>query len=151
MKKLILIFVFLFFFTSCARKQKDIFYFPQKEPSIKPSKLSLPYVKQIKIEKTKTGNNIFWKANLDKKALNNLEKKGYKFIGFNIYKLVRESIIPKKPINKKPIKNYNYLDKSALIKKIQEEVEYKKCYIIKIVFFFDKKIIEGPTSQIIFE
>ncbi|MCF7799749.1 hypothetical protein K9M16_01995 [Candidatus Babeliales bacterium] len=141
----------MFFFISCARKQKDIFYFPQKEISIKPNKLSLPYVKQIRIKKDKTGNNIFWKTNFDKDILNTLEKNGYKFIGFNIYKLSRASIIPKKPINKKPVNNYNYLDKSVLIKKNKEEIKYKNCYVIKIVFLFDKKTVEGPISQIAFE
>ncbi len=128
---------------SCGRKQKDIFYFPESKPVVKVNKLSLPYVKHVNVEKNKDGNKISWQPVLS-------EKKEEQLLGYNVYRLVRASIVPKKPLNKIVTTDNVFLDKS-IFQKDYEEQKYCNCYMVTAVFDVHDKVLEGPSSQIVCE
>ena len=140
-----LIILFGMLLTSCGRKQKNIFSFSHDNIPIV-NKLSLPVVRGVTIQKTKAGNLINWltpdlsKIPQEKSLLFN-KNLAHCFTGFNIYRLVRNNIIPKHPINNKPITTTNYLDKKASHQK-------QTLYLVKIVFSINQQLIEGPASAI---
>jgi hypothetical protein len=139
--KIYLIFILIFCFSGCGKKQKNIFDFTQKKINPKINKFELGFIKGITAKKTTSGNLITWnKLKTNKKHINN-------FKGYNIYRLVRSSIIPKKSLNKKIIENTNYLDQEIFL--LPDDFKQKNyCYVIKPVFFIENKIFLGITSQI---
>lgn len=129
------------FLPTCGRKQKNIFSFSQEDVPVI-NKLSLPVVRGITIQKTKDGALITWLApNLSHMQQETNKSLSDLFIGFNIYRLVRNNIIQKHPINKKPVTKTEYLDKKVFNKK-------QNLYLVKIVFSINQQTIEGPASAI---
>lgn len=130
---------------TCGRKRKNIFSFSNDNMPVV-NKLSLPVVRGITLQKANNGYLINWlmpdlSQVLQEKSLLFKKNLASCFIGFNIYRLVRNNIIPKHPINKKPITTTEYLDKKAPQKK-------QTLYLVKIVFSINQQIIEGPASAI---
>ncbi|MCK4650800.1 hypothetical protein KAT08_01365 [Candidatus Babeliales bacterium] len=145
MNVLIFILFFLFLQVGCGRKQKNIFYFPKKEYVLKINRLFFPSVKGVKVEKIDGGNNIYWRSIQD----DDLEiKNDVKFLGYNVYRLVRCYFVPKKPLNKKPIENTNFLDNQILKDEYLKKQE-QHCYLVQAVFKIHDRIYQGPSSQII--
>lgn len=136
-----MILILVLFFSGCGKKQKNIFDFTQKKPNSKINKFELGFIKGIEVKKNDSGNLISWnKFKTQKKYINN-------FKGYNVYRLVRSSIIPKKPLNKKPLNNLNYLDKEIF--SISNDFTQKNyCYAVKPVFIIENKFFFGITSQI---
>lgn len=130
----------LLFFTSCGRKQKNIFYFPETKTVEKINKLDLPATKILSVKKINNYNEIIWQ----KVKSNNdfLKEKNIKFIGYNIYKLVNSSIVPKKSLNTKIIIQEKFLDKNLNIKSKEDS------YIVRTIFKKNNKFLLGPTSQV---
>ena len=135
--------LFLLLFSGCGKKQKNIFNFSEKKPINKVNKFDLGFIKGIQIKKTDLGNLITWNI-LDK------EKKEFKkyFLGYNIYRLVRSSLVPKNPLNKKPIIQTMFLDKEILF--LSSDLKQKRyCYVLRSVFQIEEKNYLGAISQII--
>lgn len=137
------IILFLLLLSGCGRKQKNIFNFSEKENLKKVNKFDLGFIKGIQVKKTDLGNLITWNS-LYK------EKKELKrsFLGYNIYRLVRSSLVPKNPLNKKTIIQTMFLDKEVLF--ISSYLKQKRyCYVLRSVFLIEDKIYLGLISQII--
>lgn len=131
---------FITFFVSCGRKQKNIFYFPENKYLEKINKLDLPATKILSVENFGNYNKITWqKVNLNS---NFLKEKNIKFLGYNIYKLVNSSIVPKNCLNKEIINQDFFYDKK--INKILAE----DSYIIRTIFKKNNNILNGPASQV---
>lgn len=129
----LLLIIILLLLTSCGRKQRNIFSFPQEEQK-KISVFDFPCVKGMNVTKTNQGNKIQWIA---------LKEEGVsekKFLGYNLYRLNTQGFIPKKPLNASPLKNNEFFDKQKL--------ETQNLYLVKAVFMSNGKIIEGLSSQI---
>lgn len=141
-KSSIIICISLIILTNCGKKQNDIFSFQTQTKTVKINKLSFPAIKQVKVHKTSTGNNIFWE-HITKKT-NNAYLHGY-----NIYKFTQKSFIPKKPINNIAIQKNSYLDTTTLDPIICKK-QHKVCYLVRALFNVNGKIIEGPSSQIMY-
>ncbi len=135
--------LFLLLFSGCGKKQKNIFNFSEKKTINKVNKFDLGFIKGIQIKKTDLGNLITWNI-LDK------EKKEFKkyFLGYNIYRLVRSSLVPKNSLNKKPIIQTMFLDKEILF--LSSDLKQKRyCYVLRSVFQIEEKNYLGAISQII--
>lgn len=137
-------FTILLSLLACGRKQKNIFTFADEGvPQI--NKLSLPVIRGVNITKTTQANTITWLTpDLTKPFVNqSIPNKKFSdfFVGYNIYRLVRNNIIPKNPLNKKPLTTTTYTDKKIKHTK-------RSFYLIKTVFVINKQTIEGPASAI---
>lgn len=130
MRRLLVIWL-LFLSSSCGRKQRNIFTFPQEEPK-KLSIFDFPVVKGIRVTKVSHGNKITWFP------LSNITQTKV-FLGYNVYRLTLQGFIPKKPLNAIPLINNEFLDKQKTD---------KQSYLIKAVFRVNEKTIEGLSSQI---
>lgn len=142
-QKYLILLLVLFLLSSCGKKQKNIFDFSTKKEIYKVSKFDLGFVKQVKVEKTKFGNKLTW-SKFD------FESKDQKvqFIGYNVYRLARSGILPKKPLNKRPITVCFFLDRKSLFKK--RDVEFKDfLYTIVPVFDVDGNQVNGLLSSIV--
>jgi hypothetical protein len=100
--------------------------FSKETQSTKINKLSLPNVRNVKIVTDKDVTTISW----DKPVHENL-------IGYNVYRFDPIAFIPKNHINKKIITTESY---------IEQTIDENTCYIVKPVYQFDKKQVEGPGS-----
>ncbi len=134
--------LFLLLLSGCGRKQKNIFDFTEKKTVHRVDKFDLGFIKGIQVKKTDQGSLVTWDS-LD------AEKKIYKndFIGYNIYRLVRSSLIPKKSLNKKPIIQTTFLDKEVLL--LSSDLKQKSyCYVLRPVFLVEERIYLGTISQV---
>jgi len=129
------------FFQGCGRKQKNIFNFPEKE-SIKINRVLLPPVKGLIITEEKKGNLISWRS-IDLPAVYGPGKHPVIFNGYNVYRLVKGRFVPKAPINKKPIKDTSFLDRTA------RASVHHHAYLVRAVFTIDDQIVQGVASQIV--
>ena len=125
---------------SCGRKQKDIFNF-SKQKIQKINKLVFPPIKGAHATLIPQGIQLTWYP----VKTDQLKKVPYKtqLIGYNIFRLTRYRFVPKKPLNKTPITKEEFLD---TINKVHKKTY---CYFIRGVFQVEKKIIQGPGSQIV--
>ncbi len=140
----ILIISFLLF-TGCGRKQKNIFSF-EPEPKIKVKKLDLPAVRGLNITPKDGFPELTWFDLFNQKnstQINSLQKN---FVGYDVFKLTKQNFIPKHPLNKNPLTETQFLDKS---KKPARKNPSKSFYLVQPVFKFDNQIIKGPSSQIV--
>ena len=146
----------MIFFSGCGRRQKNIFYFPdpaqENKDAFNVNPLLLPFVRDIKLEKTDKGNLITWQSIKDSErfyAKNNYPTIKYKkeLLGYNIYKLVSAFFIPKKALNSDLIKSTEYLDESILNQLVKDKTA--NCYLVRAVFKVEDKIFHGPASQIV--
>ena len=136
------IILFLLLLSGCGRKQKNIFVFAEKKTIHRVDKFDLGFIKGIQVKKTDQGSLITWNS-LES------EKSEYKkdFIGYNIYRLVRSSLVPKKSLNKKPIIQTSYLDKEVLL--LSSDLKQKSyCYVLRPVFLIEEIIYLGVISQV---
>ena len=139
-----LLFTLVILFSACGRKQKNIFSFAdQNIPQI--NRLGLPVVRGVSATHTGHTNMINWltpqlATPFTAQQLSNKNFSDF-FIGYNVYRLVRNNIIPKMPLNKNPLKTTFYIDK-----KIKHHKRY--FYLIKTVFVINKQTLEGPASAI---
>jgi hypothetical protein len=146
--RLIFFSISLFLFFGCGRKQKNIFYFPSGKSALKVSKLSLPVVKGLKIQKTLQGNLLSWYdlSDQERHRFTELDKIEIEFVGFNVYRLVKSIFVPKKPVNQLLIKENRFLDNQIIQKEFEQESNY---YLVRAVFKFQNKNIQGPASQVV--
>ncbi len=142
MKRIIFFLILLFFLSSCGKKQKNIFDFTPKKEHFKVNRLDLCSIKNLKIQKNEFGNFISWK-DVDYKSSNSK----IKFLGFNVYRLVKSLIIPKKPLNDSYIKNNFFLDKEVL-KLPKDQIQKNYYYVVNAIFDVDGVIVKGPLSQV---
>lgn len=140
--RILLLSIFLFLLPACGKKQKNIFNFSHNKKSLKISKFDLDFVKNITITKTCNGYFLSWQ----KIAFKSNDK--IIFVGYNVYRLVRSLIIPKKSINSIPIKDTIFLDKKILYLS-KEFLQKKICYVVIPIFNIDGQIMKGLVSQII--
>ena len=136
------IILFLLLLSGCGRKQKNIFDFTEKKTVHRVDKFDLGFIKGIQVKKTDQGSLVTW-------DFLSAEKKIYKndFIGYNVYRLVRSSLIPKKSLNKKPIIQTTFLDKEVLL--LSSDLKQKSyCYVLRPVFLVEERIYLGTISQV---
>jgi len=129
----------LLMIANCGRKNNSFFNFGKKEPTVKINKLSLPSVRRLKATK-QDEDTILLKWQPAQPTSTDRE-----LVGYNIYKFARTSFIPKKPLNKSPIKETFLQEKIKTAKKNCVAV----CYAIRPVFRIEGKIFEGPLSEIV--
>ncbi|MFH1461334.1 MAG: hypothetical protein ABIF12_00080 [bacterium] len=142
MKILKYLFLFLVLLSGCGKKQKNIFDFYDKKVVSKVNKFNLGFIKGTNAKNTVSGNLITWNF-LD---ISSEYKKS--FVGFNVYRLVRSSLIPKKALNKKPLIQNQFLDKEIL--SLSSELKQESyCYAVRSVFFIEDKFVFGAISQIV--
>src|SRR5579862_1950115 len=136
-----LIFLFLasLLLSSCGSKQRNIFIFPEKETLVL-HKLDFPVIKGIRVQKTEQGNLITWRP-IDEQP-DTYNGHVCKFIGYNVYRLARASVIPRRPVNKKALVITSMLDTRN---KSQAQQAF---YLVRAVFKIDDQTIEGPVSRI---
>lgn len=135
--------LFLLLLSGCGRKQKNIFDFTEKKTVYRVDKFDLGFIKGIQVKKTDQGSFITWNSLVS-------EKKEYKkdFIGYNVYRLVRSSLVPKKSLNKKPIIHTNFMDKEVLL--LSPDLKQKSyCYVLRPVFLIEEQIYLGAISQVV--
>jgi hypothetical protein len=128
-------------FTSCGRKQRTLFQFPEKV-KIKISKLSLPSVRGLQVALSKKGAHLIWQP-IDLKLIEKNAKIQLSFEGYHVYRSARGYFVPKKPITKKPIKKTCFVDASSVVQR------KKYAYLVRGVFSCDQTIVQGPASQLV--
>ena len=148
-----LILVFLIF-TGCGRRQRGFFDFSSKAKKIKINKIELPVVQNLSVEYINSGCQLKWNHLSDR----NIKLNEYiaEFVGYNIYKFVDSGFIPKYPINEQVELNNSFFDENIscsfyyLIRAVFKVQDYN----IKSEAIFnvasDFRIIQGPSSQVIF-
>lgn len=143
MKRIYLInILLLIFLCGCGKKQKNIFNFSKKPKNQKINKFRFGFIKGIDVKKTGSkGNLITWEKLKIPEAYND------SFIGYNVYRLNKFLLIPKKPINNKPILKTSILDKEVLFLSPDSMQDYY-CYIIYPIFLINNKINYGAASQV---
>ena len=123
--------------TGCGKKQKNIFVF-DKVKRANVSVLGLPSVKGVVVTHEAEGVRISWyPVSLDGITPNDLC-----FRGYNVYRLTRAGIIPKKPLNKLFLIDTSFVDRHA---KGQPPTAG---YLIKAVFSVAKETFYAPASRI---
>ena len=140
-----LLIISFLFFTGCGRKQKNIFSF-EPDQKLKVTKLDLPAVKGLKIAKNGDCNILTWFDLFNQKnstSINSLQKN---FIGYDVFKLTKRNFIPKRPLNKNPLTETQFVDKN---KKFTKKSPRKSFYLVQPVFKFDNQFIKGLSSQIV--
>ncbi|KKQ32623.1 MAG: hypothetical protein US49_C0006G0074 [candidate division TM6 bacterium GW2011_GWF2_37_49] len=136
------VFVFLFFVSSCGRKQKIFFPLSQEEV-VAVNKLDLPSVKGLLVQQTDLGVYISWLPLFSEKTPSNIKEFEKNLLGFNIFRLEKNAMfIPKNPINKEIIYINHYVDFNKKINNLDS-------YTVQPIFKFGNKIVGGPSSQII--
>jgi len=148
-KLLIITFLFSFIFAGCGRKQKNIFYFPEKgQEELKINKLELPCVHEVNVLKKNNGNEVSWSPVKDCSIQSGDQKIIPTLLGYNVYRLVNRIFVPKKPVNESLIKSTSFLDTQVLK---EESYKSKKgtCYLVNVVFEIRNKMYHGPVSQIV--
>ena len=146
--KVVLLLIFLILLSACGKKQPNIFDFSPKKEFCKVSKFDLGFVKNLKVTKTDRGYTLFWQE-LAKQNLS-LKYKNAKiqFLGYDIYRLVRSSIIPKKSLNDFPIKETEFVD-TQILSLSKEFVLENPCYVVVPIFNVDGRTVKGLISQVI--
>ena len=117
----------------CGRKNRSIFLFPDKEPT-KVSKLELPVAKGLSKKFTDAGTVITWRPITETLAPE------ISHTGYNIYRLARASVIPKRPLNAQPLIQTTWCDATK---------KTPAFYVVRAVFKVNDHAIEGPISIII--
>lgn len=127
--------------SSCGKKQKNIFNFSRQEIQ-KINKLVFPPIKGARATHMPQGIQLTWHPI---KTVQ-LKKVPYKtkLIGYNVFRLTRYRFVPKKPLNGTPVIKEEFLDT------INKAHKKTYCYFIRGVFQVEKKIIQGPGSQIVY-
>ena len=128
-KFIYIIFILLisFFLNGCGRKQHNFLNFEKKKSTLKINRIILPTTKITSIECEKEEIKVFWKD------INHED-----LIGYNIYKFTKENFIPKKPLNREPLKNNFFISE-----------ESDSCFLVRGVFKIQNQISEGPSSNIL--
>jgi len=137
LNKLFFIIITISLLVACGRKNNNFLVFVPKEKIVKINKLTLPVVQGVKIKQLKEGSTqiVWYPLNTH---INHAE-----LIGYNAYKFAQTAFIPRKPINKQPIKQPSYIDTS----KNKNHLQY--CYLVRALFITHGKTIEGPASKIV--
>jgi hypothetical protein len=115
------------FFVSCGRKNNNFLDFSHKKREPKFNRLSLPAIQKLIIKKDGDVVTLRWKKIQNAK--------------YNVHRFIRTAFIPKKPVNKVPIKENYYTDKSNPPK--------NTCYLVRPVFYINGKTVIGPGSKIV--
>lgn len=121
----------------CGKKQKHIFVFDTSK-KINVSVFDLPSVRGVVVTKEAGGVLISWLP----ASLDGVKPKSLSFGGYNVYRLTKAGMIPKKPLNKL------FLTEPSFIDRHDEGKVPTACYLIKAVFLADKEIFYGPASRI---
>lgn len=129
--KLLSFFALVILLPQCGKKRRNFYVYEQEDSSLKINKLSLPAIKEIKLNKTAEGNHISWTS----------PKQKHKLLGYNIYRFRKGKFIRKKPFLKTSIK------KTAFIDKVKSNTRW--CYLVRGIFEVQKQVVEGPTSKIV--
>lgn len=124
--------------SSCGRKQRNIFFFPEKEP-VRINKLSLPVVRGLSAQLSDKKIMVSW---LPIDATTTLPDH-ISFVGYSVFRLTKGYFVPKQPIHKQPITTTFYSD-GNLPKK-----DFSFCYMVRTVFMINDQISYGPASNIV--
>ncbi len=144
MKRNIFFLIFLFLLSSCGKKQKNIFDFSKKRKVIKVSKFSLGCVKNLKIEKVTPGVKLSWS-----KFLFNSDNNDISFVGYNVYRLSRSGILPKRPLNSILIQNnFFYYDFHSDKSMCNDFIQKEQFYVVVPVFKVDNRFVNGLLSSV---
>jgi hypothetical protein len=129
------------FVANCGRKNSNFLNFEKKEKLVKINRLSLPSVNGISVKKINSKKEyVEWQPVQ--------EIKNVKLLGYNLYRFSKIAFIPKKPLNKNPIKQTHYTICSS-------DKNFSTCYIVRAIFKValkatgKVKVCQGPASKII--
>jgi len=137
--KMYLIFAVPLCMIGCGRKNNSFLNFEKKEKVIKVNRLTLPSVKNITLSQNQNGTHFLqWTPVASKNTQRIL-------VGYNIYRFIQTAFIPRKPLNKQPIKENFYHDTTLHGSKTKKII----CYVVRSVFKIKGKKFEGPLSNIV--
>ena len=126
--------IMLVLVSSCGRKNHSLFIFeaPQKQLSVE--LLSLPAVRCGVVHSLPNEVCVSWRAveNTPEGSL----------VGYLVYRLTRNGIVPKKPLNTIPLTVCEYRD-------VPGDGEHRYC--VRALFLIQKKRIAGPASRVFFD
>lgn len=125
---------FLVSFVSCGKKKKDVFSFGKKTQKAKPG---------LRIASVHGGTAVRHGRNvvISWQEVTVLPRSVQTLHGYNIYRLRSWGIIPKSPLNKKPVKQTFFIDKKP--------PKNEQCYVVRPVIQEGTEYIAGPASKII--
>lgn len=124
--------------SSCGRKQRSLFVFPEKE-QVTFNKLEFPAVHNVQAIK----KNSYIKLTWDQIENYAIQSHAITLAGYHVYRLVQGGCIPYQPITPHPITTTNYTDNNI------SHTKKNYCYVIRAVFLVNDQIIQGPASQIV--
>ncbi len=126
--------------SGCGRKKRDFLSFDSKQETEKVNRLTLPAIKGFGYKKNcldpDSQLELSWNAP-------DFVEKNRTLIGYNVYKFTTTSFVPKKPINRTPLKTTFYQEK------LNRDSHKNVCFLIRALFLIREKTVEGPASQIV--
>ncbi len=102
------------------------------------SVLDLPAVKGIELKRQPGGVSVSWHP----VTLDDIKPSDLRFKGYNVYRLTKGGIIPKKPLNKTCILETVYVDR------YKKETICTVGYLVRAVFSVRKETFYAPASRI---
>jgi len=136
----IFLLLLIFGISGCGRKKRDFLSFDSKPETEKVNRLTLPAIKGIGYKKKgldpDSNIELSWSAP-------DFVEKNRTLVGYNVYKFTTTSFVPKKPINRTPLKTTFYREK------LNKDGHKNVCFLVRALFLIRKKTIEGPASQIV--
>lgn len=116
---------------ACGRKQRNVFVFDDVQ-SFAINKLALGVPKIIEAKQVEDGNQIRWMAPV-------LQDDRVCLVGYNVYRLTPQGLIPKKPLNIHPCSTLFFIDKNG---------GRSNLYMVRAVFSAPNFNKEGPVSNV---
>ena len=132
----ILFFLLVLCLPGCGRKKRYFLSFDSKQETEKVNRLTLPAIKGASYKKNGPDFELSWRKP-------DFVEKNRTLVGYNVYKFTTTSFVPKKPINRAPLKTTFYKEK------LNKEGNKNICYLVRALFLIREKTIEGPASQIV--
>jgi hypothetical protein len=116
---------------ACGRKQRNIFIFDDTQ-SFSINKLALGVPRIIEVKSVEDGNLIRWMAPV-------VTDDRISLVGYNVYRLTPQGLIPKKPLHTHPCSALVFIDKNG---------SKSNLYVVRAVFSAPSFSKEGPVSNV---
>ena len=126
---------FILLSANCGRKQHTIFNFATTQSS-KISKLELPAARGLQATRQKDAIHLTWHP-----VILDPKNQAVLLIGYNVYRLTKRHLVPKKPLNKIPTQTTFYIDTKRKLNTYY--------YLVRGVFKINQQHVLGPVSHIV--
>lgn len=129
--------ILLLIFIGCGKKTKNVVSVKKKPPI---NILSLPSIQGAKAHRTNKNHIIISWLPITNQDIKNT---AFSLVGYNVYRLVNNAIIPKQALTPKPILETFFIDQEIY------HVHNHICYVIKPLYKYDDYPIYGIHSNTI--